>query len=109
MTRFDVTTIGEGQLRYSVPSGTYMEAAQQFDVRVTGTEANVTSLLSRLGWHCGWVSCLPRNPLGRRVANEYGLSGLDMSAVVWSDEHRLATYYVEYAKPPRSNQVYYDR
>lgn len=109
MPRFDVTTIGEGQLRYSVPAGKRMEQAAQFDVFVAGAEANVTSLLSRLGWRCGWVSSLPNTPLGRRVRNELRLAGLDMSAVVWSDAHRLATYYVEYAVPPRSTQVFFDR
>lgn len=109
MPQFDVTTIGEGQLRYSVPAGKRLEQVASFDVQVAGTEANVTSLLSRLGWRCGWVSSLPNTPLGRRVANEYRLSGLDMSAVVWCDDHRLATYYVEYATPPRTTQVYYDR
>jgi 2-dehydro-3-deoxygluconokinase len=109
MPRFDVTTIGEGQLRLSVPAGTRLEQATQFNVSVAGTEANVTGLLSRLGWHCGWLSSLPDSPLGRRVANEYRLSGLDLSAVVWSTKHRLATYYVEYATPPRTTQVYYDR
>ncbi|MEM6430284.1 MAG: sugar kinase, partial [Deinococcota bacterium] len=49
------------------------------------------------------------SPLGQRVKNEYQLTGLDLSAVHWSDCHRLATYYVEYAVPPRSTQVYYDR
>lgn len=109
MPRFDVTTIGEGQLRYSVPVGVHLERAAQLDVHVTGTEANVTSLLSRLGWRCGWVSALPNTPLGRRVANEYALSGLDLSAVVWSKEGRLAIYYVEFAGPPKGTQVYYDR
>lgn len=104
-----MTTIGEGQLRYSVPAGERLELAQRFDVRVAGTEANVTGLLSRLGWRCGWVSSLPDTPLGRRVRNEYCLSGLDLSAVKWSDTHRIATYYVEYATPPRSTQVYFDR
>lgn len=107
--RFDVTTVGEGQLRYSVPLGSHLERASQLDVHVTGTEANVTSLLSRLGWRCGWVSALPKTPLGRRVANEYALSGLDLSAVVWSDAHRLAIYYVEFGAPPFGSQVYYDR
>ena len=107
--RFDVTTIGEGQLRYSVPAGTRLEQATQLNVSVAGTEANVTGLLSRLGWRCGWVSSLPDSPLGRRVANEYRLSGLDLSAVVWSTDYRLATYYVEYASPPRATQVYFDR
>lgn len=109
MPRFDITTIGEGQLRYSVPAGTRLEEATQFDVHVAGTEANVTGLLARLGWRCGWVSALPSTPMGRRVYNQFVRAGLDLSAVRWSDAHRLATYYVEYAVPPRSTQVYYDR
>lgn len=109
MPRFDVTTIGEGQLRYCVPAGTRLEQATSLDVFVTGTEGNVTSLLSRLGWRCGWVSGLPDSPLGRRITSEYRLAGLDLGAVVWSETGRLATYYVEFAVPPRSTQVYYDR
>ncbi len=109
MPRFDVTTIGEGQLRLCVPAGTRLEQARQFDVHTSGTEANVTCTLSRLGWSCGWVSALPATPLGRRVAGEYRFTGLDLTAVKWSHDHRLATYYVEYAVPPRSTQVYYDR
>ena len=109
MPRFDVTAIGEGQLRFSVPAGTRLEQARQLDVYASGTEANVTCTLSRLGWQCGWVSALPETPLGHRVANEYRLAGLDLSGVKWSREHRLATYYVEYAVPPRATQVYYDR
>ncbi|MEM7531311.1 MAG: sugar kinase [Chloroflexota bacterium] len=109
MPRFDVTTIGEGQLRYSVPAGVRLEEADQLDVHVAGTEANVTGLLSRLGWNCGWVSSLPNTPMGRRVYNRFHQSGLDLSAVAWSNSHRLATYYVEYAEPPRTTQVYYDR
>jgi 2-dehydro-3-deoxygluconokinase len=109
MPRFDVTTIGEGQLRYCVPAGQRLEQVSQFQVYVAGTEANVTGLLARLGWRCGWVSSLPNNPLGRRVSNELRLAGLDLSAVTWPDGGRLATYYVEYATPPRSTQVYFDR
>ncbi|MEM6429596.1 MAG: hypothetical protein AAF708_10180, partial [Deinococcota bacterium] len=90
---FDVTAIGEGQLRLSVPAGKRLEQASQFDVNVSGTEGNVTGLLSRLGWSCGLVTGLPDSPLGQRVKNEYQLTGLDLSAVHWSDCHRLATYY----------------
>jgi 2-dehydro-3-deoxygluconokinase len=109
MPRFDMTTIGEGQLRYSVPPGERLEVASRLDLHVACTEANVASLLARLGWRCGWISGMPATPLGRRVANEFRLSGLDLSAMVWKDSGRLATYYVEYAVPPRATQVYYDR
>lgn len=109
MPRFDVTAIGEGQLRYSVPAGVRLERATQFDVHVTGTEGNVLSLLARMGWHTGWVSGLPDNPLGWRVRNSFHAAGIDLTAVNWSNDHRLATYYVEYSEPPRSAQVLYDR
>ncbi len=108
MPRFDLTTLGEGQLRLCVPAGTRMERAERFDVFVSGTEGNVASTLARLGGATGWVSALPATPLGRRVTNEYTLAGVDLSAVRWS-EGRLATYYVEYAVPPRSIQVLFDR
>lgn len=109
MARFDVTTIGEGQLRYCVPAGKRMEQVNRFDVFVSGTEANVACLLSRLGWNCGWVSSLPDTPLGRRIRNEYRLAELDLSAVAWTETGRIATYYVEYAAPPRATTVFYDR
>ena len=109
MPRFDVTAVGEGQLRYSVPAGIRLERAAQLDVHVTGTEGNVLGLLARLGWQTGWVSSLPDTPLGKRVRNTLHAAGIDLTAVHWSNNHRLATYYVEYAEPPRSAQVYYDR
>ena len=85
-------------------------APSQLDVNVTGTEANVTSLLSRLGWRCGWVSALPSNPLGTAMSpTNTRQSGLDLSAVVWSEDGRLAIYYVEFGVPPKGTQVYYDR
>ena len=108
MPRFDLTTLGEGQLRLCVPAGTRMERADRFDLYVSGTEGNVASTLARLGRASGWVSALPENPLGRRVANEFVLAGVDLGAVRWA-EGRLATYYVEYAVAPRSIQVWFDR
>lgn len=109
MPRFAVTTIGEGQLRYSVPAGTRLEQAGQLSVHAVCTEANIAGLLAQLGWDCGWITSLPASPLGRRVVHEFGPTGLDLSAVVWRNSGRLATYYVEYAVPPRPTQVYFDR
>lgn len=106
--RFDVTTIGEGQLRLCVPAGERMERARTFDVFVSGTEGNVAATLARLGRRTAWSSALPDTPMGRRVASEFALAGVDLSGVHWL-EGRLATYYVEYAVPPRSIQVWFDR
>lgn len=108
MPRFDLSTLGEGQLRLCVPAGTRLERADRFDAYVSGTEGNVASTLARLGRRTGWLSALPDSPLGRRVATELRTAGVDLSAVRWA-EGRLATYYVEYAVPPRSIQVWFDR
>ncbi len=108
MARFDLTTLGEGQLRLCVPAGTRLERVHSLDVFVSGTEGNVASTLARLGRATGWLSALPGTPLGRRVSSEYVLAGVDLAAVRWT-EGRLATYYVEYAVPPRSIQVWFDR
>jgi 2-dehydro-3-deoxygluconokinase len=109
MPRFDVTTFGEAILRYSVPAGQRLENTVRLDVYAGGTEANVTTLLARLGWKCGWISALPRSPLGRRASTVFSTSGLDLSAVRWSDQHRMAVCYVEFSVPPCPTQVIYDR
>lgn len=109
MSRFAITTIGEAQLRYSVPAGTRLEQADQFEVHAVCSEANIVGLLSELGWKCGWVTSIPNSPLGRRVMHEFSPTGLDMSTTVIRSAGRLATYYVEYAVPPRPTQVFFDR
>lgn len=107
--RFDVTTIGEGNLRLSVPAGKRLNIANSFDIGVSGAEANVVGCLSRLGRKTGWVSCLPDNPLGKKVRNEYRSHGINIDKIIWSNQFRLATLYVEYATPPRSTKVIFDR
>lgn len=107
--RFDFTTFGEGVLRLSVPPGERIERAKSFDVDVSGTEANVASALSRLGWRCGWVSALPDTPPGRRVEHCFRAHGVDLSGLIWREEGRVSSYYVEYSHPPRPTMVYYDR
>lgn len=108
MPRFDVTSLGEAMLRLSVPAGTRLETAHQFDVHPAGAEANVVAALARLGRRCGWVSSLPDQALGRLVLNALRQAGVDTSAVIWS-RGRIGSYYVEFAAPPRATQVIYDR
>lgn len=109
MARFDVTTIGEAMLRLSVPAGVRLETAQQLDLFPAGAEANVVAALSRLGRPCGWVSALPDSSLGRLVTNALRQAGVDVTAVQWSANGRMGTYFIEFAGPPRPTQVVYDR
>jgi 2-dehydro-3-deoxygluconokinase len=107
--RFDVTALGEMLVRFSVPSGKRLENASQLDVYPAGAEANVATLLARLGRRACWVGALPDNPLGRLGANALRGAGVDLTGIIWKDQGRMGTYYVEFGELPRGIQVTYDR
>lgn len=106
---FDFTTVGEVMLRYSVAAGTRLETAAALDVTPGGAEANVATLLARLGRRAAWAGALPDTALGRLAANHLRAAGVDLGGVAWRPGGRMGTYYVEYAAPPRAVQVIYDR
>jgi 2-dehydro-3-deoxygluconokinase len=107
--RYDLTTLGEIMLRYSVPAGTRLETAAQLDVRPGGAESNLAALLARLGRRTAWLGGLPDNALGRLAANHLRMAGVDLGGVHWCTDGRMGTYYVEFSAPPRPIQVIYDR
>ena len=109
MPTFDVTTLGELMLRLSVPSGVRLETASQLDLHPGGAEANLVALLARLGRTTAWHGALPNQALGRLAANHLRAAGVDLGGVVWTEEGRMGTYYVEFSGPPRPIQVIYDR
>ena len=96
-------------LRLSVASGHRLEDAHYFDVHVAGSEANVAFAAARVGLRTSWVSALPANPLGRRVATTLGAGGVDTSLVRWIQGGRLGLYFVEMGSSPRPISVVYDR
>lgn len=107
--RFDITTIGEGNLRLSAPIGEQLAQAKSLNLAIAGAEGNVAGALSQLGWKSGWLSKLPKTALAKRVLNEYQLAGIDTSSIVYTKNQRLATLFVDYALPPRSTDVIFDR
>jgi len=107
--KFDLTTLGETMIRISVRPGQTLENATEVSLHTGGAEANTAIGGARLGLKTAWVSRLTDNPLGRRVAADLGRHGVDTSAVIWTREDRVGTYYVEFATPPRSSAVTYDR
>ena len=104
----DLVTFGESMLRLSPPGQERLEAVDQLDVHVAGAESNVAVAAQRLGIDVVWLSKLPDSPLGRRVTSALSHHGLDAD-VVWDDEGRIGTYYVEFAGKPRGTNVIYDR
>jgi len=104
-----LTTLGEAMLRLSARPGDRLEDAPAFDVHVAGSEANVAYAASRVGLRTAWVSALPDNALGRRVARTLAAGGVDISLVRWEEAGRLGLYFVELAAAPRPIDVLYDR
>ena len=108
-SQYDVTTLGEMLIRFSVPSGKRLENTTQLDVYPAGAEANVVSLLARLERRALWMGALPKNPLGRLAAGALREAGVDTEGVLWREQGRMGTYYVELGESPRGVQVTYDR
>jgi 2-dehydro-3-deoxygluconokinase len=107
--KFDMTTFGETMIRISVRPGRGLENATEADIHTGGTESNTAVALSRLGKKTAWISRLPENPPGRRIEGDIKRHGVDTSRVIWTEKDRAGTYYVEFALPPRSATVTYDR
>ncbi|NEU58890.1 bifunctional 2-dehydro-3-deoxygluconokinase/2-dehydro-3-deoxygalactonokinase [Halorussus sp. MSC15.2] len=104
----DLVTFGETMLRLSPPDGERLETADDLELRAAGAESNVAVAASRLGATAAWTSKLPDSPLGRRVASSLRQHGVETD-VVWSDDGRQGTYYLEHGGKPRGTNVIYDR
>jgi len=107
--RVRAVCIGETMVMFAPPPPQLIEYSERFLALLGGAEANVAIGLERLGLHAGWIGKLPRNSLGRRLANETRSFGVDTSAVVWSETGRVGTFFVEWGAAPRPLVTIYDR
>lgn len=107
--RFDFVSLGESMLRLSVPTGRRLDDTRRLDMELAGAESNVSVALARLGWRTGWISRMPDHSLSQAILRALRSDGVDVSAVKCVPDERLGTYFIEYATPPRSTQVIYDR
>ncbi len=96
-----IVTFGEAMLRFTPPGLQRVEQASAFDVWVAGAELNVAVALARLGVAAAWVSRLPDNVLGRRLAAHARATGVDTESVEWSADGRLGLLFVEVGQRPR--------
>ncbi|WP_121822913.1 bifunctional 2-dehydro-3-deoxygluconokinase/2-dehydro-3-deoxygalactonokinase [Halostella salina] len=104
----DLVTFGETMLRLSPPGNERLETTDELEFRAAGAESNVAVAAERLGAVSTWMSKLPDSPLGRRVDNGLRGYGID-TEVVWSEDGRQGTYYLEHGGQPRGTNVIYDR
>ncbi len=105
----DLVTIGETMLRFTAAGEQTLEQADYFRVDPGGAESNVAVALTRLGFRTAWISRLPQNPLGRRIAGRIAAHGVDVSRVLWTPNGRIGLWYFEKPAPPRPGEAYYDR
>lgn len=109
-TERDVLTFGETMLRLSPPGRLRLAQATSFDVWVAGSESNVAAALRVLGMSVSWVSRLPDNPPGRKIADALRALGVDVSHVIWTPpDERVGLFYAEPSTEPRAGAVIYDR
>ena len=105
----DVQTIGETMLRFTPPAFERFGQSRAVEMHVGGSESNTAVGLARLGHRARWISRMTDNPLGRWIVREIASHGVDDSYVIWTDEDRVGTYYMERGLPPRDSRVFYDR
>lgn len=106
---FDVTTIGEGQIRLTVPHGERLSRTGQLRVSAACSEANVSGLLAQLGRRTSWCSMMPHGDLGDRCLSEYRSVGVDLTSMIRVAEGRVALYFMEPGDAPMPSRVRYDR
>lgn len=109
MRRAEVVTLGEALIRLTPPNFQRMTQASELQLFVGGSEANTAVGLARLGVPVRWLSRLPRQALGERVAQTLAAQGVDTSHIVWMDQARLGLYFWEEGVAPRPSQIIYDR
>jgi 2-dehydro-3-deoxygluconokinase len=109
MSGFDVVTLGETLLRMAPPGHLRIEQAAHFELEAGGTESNTAVALARLGVRTTWISRLPNNPLGRRLARTLMGQGVDISRIIWAEGERLGLFFVEFGDGARATSVIYDR
>jgi len=104
-----VVGIGEAMVRLAPSAGETLESAAVFTVHVGGAEANVCADLAYLGVATAWISRLPANPLGRRVAEAVRAAGVDTDGVLWAPEGSAGLMFLQPGAAPRAGEVLYYR
>lgn len=104
----DLVTFGEAMVRLTPPSSQRLEQARTFDAYVGGGELNVAVAAARMGVSSRWVSRLPDNALGRKIAGAAREQGVDLHCE-WTPDDRAGLYFAELGAAPRASSVLYDR
>lgn len=103
-----VVGFGEALIRLTTPGRTRLEQTPHLLPTVGGTELNTLIALAYFGHATTFVTRLPDNALGTRMAAHAGAYGVAVEAARDGDA-RAGLYFVEPGAPPRPTEVTYDR
>ena len=108
--RYDLVGLGEVMLRLAARPPQRFEQAQDLDVQIGGTEANVAAACARLGLRTAFISVLPsEHAWGDRTIRELSGHGVDCRGVLRRPGQRMGLYFIEYGMAPRPVRILYDR
>ncbi len=97
--------IGETMAMVTPVVATPVADADAFLLDAGGAESNVAAHVAALGHRAVWFSRLGADALGQRVARQLSGRGVDVSRVVFDEEHPTGLY----VKDPGSGVLYYRR
>jgi len=106
MTR--VITFGEIMLRLSSPRHERLFQSPDLEATFGGGEANVAVSLATFGLDAGFVTALPKGPIGDAAIAELRRHGVDTAQIVRAGE-RVGIYFLETGVDDRPSLVVYDR
>lgn len=106
---FDIITFGEAMIRLSAPNFERLENAVTLDLKIGGSEANVAVALARLKLKTSLYTKLTDNPLGYRIEAELKKWNVDTNHIIWTSDHRIGLYFLEFGSKPRPSKIVYDR
>lgn len=106
---YDVFTMGETMLRFTPPGFQRLEQSNNVEIHIGGSESNTAVGLARLGKSVCWFSRMTENAVGKHIVGGIASHGVDVSHVVWTDQDRVGTFYMEKGSQPRPANVIYDR
>ena len=101
-------TFGEIMFRFNPEGFLRLVQADKLEVSVAGGEANVAVSLANYGLDAGFVTKLPKNPIGQAAINSMRYFGVDTSKIVRGGE-RVGIYFNEKGASQRGSVCIYDR
>ncbi len=103
-----VITFGEIMLRLSPENNERFLQCTRFEAVYGGGEANTAVSLANFGVSVGYVTKLPKHPIGQRAVNSMREYGVDTENIIRGGE-QIGIYFLEKKTSQRPTNVFYNR